>query len=510
MPMQSPPPGQSKVKRKVSKRHAASPPSLLEIQQIRAGQHEPDSRRDDWLSSQHRSSHGDLVSRGRDGGGASPDEGWSLVNGHEAASHGTNIPPSQQNNLYLPPGARPPSPARQRSNSGTPSRNHYPSSVTHSQSSIQNHNAQNGYNDIDPYAQSAPRVNGRERGYSSASGSLRSDHESSGQSHGHHTGYLQNINMMPVPKPAPPVSARSPLINAYNTGQLAGSPPPNSTTYGQYGQHPFGTTSPGQAQPQLLAQAQPQPPYPPLVSEMHQMKLERPEDQQEEPVKDKEGKEKKRFWGRIGGDKKDKKNKEATSDWTVTTDQSRPSGDWGRESETASMPPSSHGHGIVLNEEETRYKAPALGLEVGQRMPNPSQVDNVTAAIQILCAHPDPAFGSIYEICDRLNHSSSAEQVGKEAAQALRKQFKHGNEQERRAAANLWLIMMRNVHSKGFRCECRSEHGIISKPSPRYQQKVPRGARTHPTRSCLQTPRIARHAPLDIGYSRRHHLPLQR
>lgn len=71
--------------------------------------------------------------------------------------------------------------------------------------------------------------------------------------------------------------------------------------------------------------------------------------------------------------------------------------------------------------------------------------------LEMLCAQPNPPFSAIFEVCERINQSQSAEAVTKEAAQALRKQFKHGNEPERRAAANLWLIMMRNVHAKGFR-----------------------------------------------------------
>ena len=59
---------------------------------------------------------------------------------------------------------------------------------------------------------------------------------------------------------------------------------------------------------------------------------------------------------------------------------------------------------------------------------------------------------SILEVCERINHSSNPETVGKEAAGGIRKQFKHGNEAERRNAAKVWLITMRNVTAKGFRC----------------------------------------------------------
>lgn len=76
--------------------------------------------------------------------------------------------------------------------------------------------------------------------------------------------------------------------------------------------------------------------------------------------------------------------------------------------------------------------------------------------------HPDPPFASTYEVCDRINHSTSPESVGKEAAYALRKQFKHGSDGERRSAANLWLLMMRNVTAKGFRSRSPADQS----PSP--------------------------------------------
>ena len=73
----------------------------------------------------------------------------------------------------------------------------------------------------------------------------------------------------------------------------------------------------------------------------------------------------------------------------------------------------------------------------------------------MLCGHPDPPFSTSFEICERINHSNQIENVSKEAAHALRKQFKHGNEAERRRAADLWLIMMRNIPNKVFRSEPR-------------------------------------------------------
>jgi hypothetical protein len=58
---------------------------------------------------------------------------------------------------------------------------------------------------------------------------------------------------------------------------------------------------------------------------------------------------------------------------------------------------------------------------------------------------------SIYAVCDRVNQSQTPDSICKEAAKALRRHFKHGNEGERRAAAKIWLIMMRNIVNDVFR-----------------------------------------------------------
>lgn len=58
---------------------------------------------------------------------------------------------------------------------------------------------------------------------------------------------------------------------------------------------------------------------------------------------------------------------------------------------------------------------------------------------------------AIYAICDRVNQSQTPDSICKEAAKGLRKHFKHGNEGERKAAAKLWLIMMRNIGNAAFR-----------------------------------------------------------
>jgi len=58
---------------------------------------------------------------------------------------------------------------------------------------------------------------------------------------------------------------------------------------------------------------------------------------------------------------------------------------------------------------------------------------------------------SIYAVCDRVNQSQTPDSICKEAAKALRRHFKHGNEGERRATAKIWLFMMRNIGNDAFR-----------------------------------------------------------
>ena len=80
----------------------------------------------------------------------------------------------------------------------------------------------------------------------------------------------------------------------------------------------------------------------------------------------------------------------------------------------------------------------------------------------MLCAGPEPSLAAIYDVTERINHSQSPDSVAKEASRAIRKQFKHGNEAERRAAAKVWLIMMRNISTKGFRAHASSKKFIAS------------------------------------------------
>jgi len=122
----------------------------------------------------------------------------------------------------------------------------------------------------------------------------------------------------------------------------------------------------------------------------------------------------------------------------------------------------------------------------------------------MLVAHHDPPFASAFEVCDRINHSSSPETVGKEATRAIRRTLKSGNEQERRTAAKVWLIMMQNVSAKGFRGE---EAGTLSDladlPSERVEQEVHGLAGTYLAASVWQTPCQSSHSPAPSGYSGR-------
>ncbi len=74
----------------------------------------------------------------------------------------------------------------------------------------------------------------------------------------------------------------------------------------------------------------------------------------------------------------------------------------------------------------------------------------------------DPPGASIFDVVDKINLSEGADGVSKEAAQALRKKFKHGNEAERRAAAKVWLITMRNISTRSFRGEPLQVNQIMS------------------------------------------------
>ena len=332
-------------------------PTLMEIQQmqIQAEAIERDQRRDQWLSSQQRpSKEGQFLPPRPSGRGyenqQSPDD-WSLVSnggpGGGASLGGTEFsnastPTITQPPLFLPPGARPPSPQIRPS---TPNRQ-FP------QGSPGDH--YDPYSD--PYVQSTPR-GGRDRGYSSASGSMRgSDHESSNHGHQHKTS--TGSQQMPVPKPSQPMGTRSPL-------------------------HHYTTP----ISPEQQSYPPTQLPYPTnnhlsnVVDGISAIRIEGPSPEIEMPKEHGKDKEKKKFWG-MGmnmnmnwGEKRDKKhNLDRPS-----MDEPRRSNEWQRsEDKTAS----SHGHAST---EEDSHRGRSLGLHIGgflKEPQNPAQVDNVTAAIR--------------------------------------------------------------------------------------------------------------------------------
>ncbi|WVQ83898.1 hypothetical protein IAT38_006042 [Cryptococcus sp. DSM 104549] len=197
-------------------------------------------------------------------------------------------------------------------------------------------------------------------------------------------------------------------------------------------------------------------------------------------------KEKKRFWGMgMGMGRSDKKGKvkaeqaaqaqaahagghgqlQSTGsvgggEWrpSTSTEDPRMSMEAWREAESRST--SAHGHSSAgYHDEEPRGRF--LGLETGGARRESAasagagvgaaQVNDVTSAIRMLCGTSDPSPAAIYDVCDRINHSDSTDSISKEAARALRKEFKHGNESERRNATKVWLLLMRNVTARGFR-----------------------------------------------------------
>ncbi|ORY24881.1 hypothetical protein BCR39DRAFT_545694 [Naematelia encephala] len=440
------------------------PPSLLEIQQMNE-ERERDRRRDEWLAAQRSgrppppppSRPSNAPGQGQGVGQISASapipspDGWSVISGptiREGQGHysapipigTTPTPPSnsstptiQQVSLYLPPGARPPSPQQHRP--ATPTRAPYPSSLGHSQTSAMSVGSPYAPVELDHYA--PPSRAGRERGYSGASASARSsDHESGhshshSHSHGHGPPTPQKLN-----KVQPSLyAARSPLVNSYDAPGATQFPVPHPQM-----PHPL-------PHPQAFT---------PLADDVQAMRISEPPDTRE---KEKE-KEKKKFWGMNvnmnWADRRDRDTHRREKNRDILD--ARPSFD----EQDAWRDESSLGHGFVGStghgEEDARPKI--LGLDFGRSkdpQTQPAQVEKVNVAIQLLCAQPDPPFASAYEVCDRINHSSSAESVAKEAAAALRKQFKHGNEAERRNAAKVWLITMRNIEAKGYRGHATSK-----------------------------------------------------
>jgi hypothetical protein len=377
---------------------AAGPPTLLEIQQMQAGNVDGDARNRDWLQAQRKPGRHREDSTGSNE--STPPEGRSLVspsmptktNGQEA--YGMTPPtmamPSPHpslssgtlgttNGIYppppLPPGARPPTPPNPlpiRSN--TPTRSYHSTSMAPAQNRDALSSSMNGITlgDVPP-----PTRSGRDRGYSSASG-RGSDHEST-SGHGH--GGLTSLSSIPAARPnkqtPPSLPVRSPLVNSYAT-------PDNTTVPAAFPTaHPFVNTSPATSQP-------PHHPHPhgmarPLSNaNIRSLKAELPNlpprpqvdmDQSRDiSVLGGKEKEKKKFWGMAWGDKKEKeKGKEKERGRELE----RPSIDERRSFEEV---PSSHSHG----DEDSGYRGRVMGLDFGRKdqQHSASNVDNVTTAIR--------------------------------------------------------------------------------------------------------------------------------
>ena len=347
------PPTHSKsVSRKTKDKSSTSTaPSLLEIQQIQAQvDRDREMRRDEWLAAQRAANAPSRPSPSpaRAFENAPSPDGWTVVSNDPTPSHPSPASTATQT-LYLPPGARPPSPPAQF-RPATPTRPRIPS-MGHSQTSLKSA----GYPDMDPYVNSTPRA-GRERGYSSASGSGRgSDLESSAHGHG--------SSLPPITsKHSQPHTIRSPLSNPFATPD-----PLNSMANPvSYPAHPFAT-----AQPVMPIERS-------LVEEMSAIRVEGPTP--EEVPKDTLAKEKKKFWGRAWPDKKEK----GRMDRSPARDP-RPSQEWSN-GDVASMPPSSHGHG-ASDDESHRGKIMGLDFITLKKESNPSQVESVTTAIRKFASH---------------------------------------------------------------------------------------------------------------------------
>lgn len=350
----------------------------------------------------------------------------SPTNSNSSLTSGSTHP-----TVFLPPGARPPTPPSTRPP--------YPLHMRYSQSNI--HNSATSVNKDEATIKS-----GRERGYSSPASAVavtpRNDQNYSSKPTKATRSPLSNAYASPVDLPDLPTF---PLPKPYTPG--ISTPAPNH--YSHLG------PSAVENQPNAFS---------PIENIAVGLNNEAPTipNRREEHQHQPELKEKKRFWGMgIRSDKKTKAKAQAErehaaglgqmqvtpqGDWRPSIDESRGSIEAWHDSESRST--SAHGH-LAQFEEEPRSRLP--GLDFGRKDHTATQVNDVTSAIQMLAASSDPSPAAIYEVCDRINHSDSSDSISKEAARALRKEFKHGNELERRNAAKLWLLLMRNVTVKGFR-----------------------------------------------------------
>ncbi|KIR78097.1 hypothetical protein I305_04739 [Cryptococcus gattii E566] len=442
-----PPPGSAKKKDK-----SITAPSLLEIKQMqeKATQAEEARRRAPSqpippLQQTQRLSKGCQSSPSPDEWQSVPSQTQNHNGGYDTYAQPLPVPnasfsqsPTNSNSsttsgsahstIFLPPGARPPTPPSARPP--------YPLHMRYSQSNL--HNSTTPSNEEEAAVKS-----GRERGYSSPASAVAVAPQSD-------QNYSSKLTK----------ATRSPLSHAYATVDLPDPPTfpsPKPYTPGISTPTPKNYSGRGSSPVESLPN-----PFSPIENipigpnnEVHTI----PNQREENPP---ELKEKKRFWGMgIRSDKKSKAKAQAErehaaghgqmqvipqGDWRPSVDGPRGSIDAWRDSESRST--SVHGHPVQF-EEEPRGRL--LGLDFGRKDHTATQVNDVTSAIQMLAASSDPSSVAIYEVCDRINHSDSSESISKEAARALRKEFKHGNELERRNAAKLWLLLMRNVTVKGFR-----------------------------------------------------------
>nr|XP_018265924.1 uncharacterized protein I303_02301 [Kwoniella dejecticola CBS 10117]OBR88082.1 hypothetical protein I303_02301 [Kwoniella dejecticola CBS 10117] len=466
-------------------------PSMLEIQQMqerdqsmRSNQAPPRRQHHDQQHPHHQH-HQTRPSKGYGGSATTSPDGWTMVspsnnsipipspgsNGHgntqmydhslneplsiPNASFATSPTPSSNNSpssasthtaLYLPPGARPATPPSMRPPYPPPT-----GSARHSQASLSSMSTAH-YGEAGDIISPPPNSVGRERGQSivSATGSLsnRSDHDTSSK----------------LQKPLPSQPIRSPLANSYPSPEVTSFPSP----------HPYASppTQSFQAQPMPNVNPNAYNPTIPRAEEMpNAVNLSRRGSQMD-------GKEKKRgFLGMGWGKGKDKEKKDNGGELNrPILEETRRSFDAWRNpgqsasGETESQPSSTHGHSTSHGHEpEEPSRSRLLGLDFGggdkrnqQQQQQQQQPNDAGSAIRWLCAQPDPPPSQIYDVCDRIHKSEGMEGITKDAARAIRKEFKGGNENERKNAAKVWLYLMRNVSVKGFRQHASSKKFLSS------------------------------------------------
>nr|ODN85986.1 hypothetical protein L203_04486 [Cryptococcus depauperatus CBS 7841] len=466
---------QASLDRRVSKKagKSSAAPSMLEIKQMQEHERNRAQNQDD-KSGQKRIPQPPPVkiaqrkSRGYQSS-PSPDD-WTFVSANGAVQDHEYLPQplavpnaslaqphnktksslaDQSHDDQLPPGARALTSASNKSS--------YPLHMRYSQSNVQITTP------ISDDISSSSAKNGRDRGYSSPATSAVSQldvHDSNSQNHLHNDAHIpqqvvhtaiglpsEQLIMFPLSRPYTPSSDQAvPTANTASLGPSRRDSYPDESAVNSNKPFDFNTTA-GKDLPS--------------------------ERKGKEEVPPEKEKEKKRFWqmGRTDRKTKEKSKGQLGTDHTVGHGQMQNSQSWpqadcrtsfdesrksiGVWQETENNSTSAHGHS---RDEEQSRGSRLLGLDLGGRREsnmgtsNITQVNDVSSAIRLLCGANDPSSAAIYEVCDRINMSNDYETIGKETARALRKEFKHGNEEERRNAIKVWLLMMRNV-SKGFRSD---------------------------------------------------------